>query len=340
MSNMEYEYEKYAIDIENVGWNNIGSALRDKINTYGVAVIPNVINEEKCNEMKSGMLDFFETITQNWETPIDRNNEKTYKEVYKLFVKHSMLLQTHGVGHCQASWNLRQNPKIVNIFSKFWGVKPTELLVSFDGFSYQFPPEDMKRGWRRNTWFHTDQSYMRPEFECLQSWITGNDVEDGDATLAFYEGSNKYHAEFAKEFGGDDIKKTLGSGDWYKLSVEEMEFYSSKGCQQKCIKCPAGSMVFWDSRTIHCGVEASKNRKSKKPRAVIYLCYTPRRLATATRIKKRILAFENMRTTNHWPHKPKLFPLKPRTYGAELKETTPINPPVLSKLGKKLVGYV
>ena len=45
----------------------------------------------------------------------------------------------------------------------------------------------------------------------------------------FYEGSNKYHAEFAAEFGGDDIKSTLGSGDWFKLNKEQEKFYVERG---------------------------------------------------------------------------------------------------------------
>ena len=337
---MDYEFDKYAISIDNVGWQHIGDAIKDNIASYGVAVIPKILNEDECESMKSGMLDFFEKITSNWDIPINRNDSSTFKQIYNLFPKHSMLIQNFGVGHSQVAWDIRQNLKIVNVFSKFWNVKPTELLTSFDGFSYHFPPEIMKRGYYRgNTWFHTDKSFMRPEFECLQSWVTANDVEEGDATLAFYESSNVYHQEFADEFGGDDVKTTLGSGDWYKLSKEQEKFYTDKGCVQKCIKCPKGSLVCWDSRTIHCGVESKRNRENSKSRAVIYTCYTPRSLATQAAIRKKQKAFNELRTTSHWPHKPKLFPVKPRTYGKELVPVTPIQSPKVSKLGLKLAGF-
>ena len=337
---MEYELEKYAVSINDIGWDNIGDAVKNKVDQFGVAVIPSLLNEVECNNMKSGMLDFFEHITSDWDIPIDRNNSNTYTQIYNLFPKHSMLIQNFGVGHSQVAWDIRQNLKIINVFSKFWKVKPDELLTSFDGFSYHFPPEIMKRGYYRgNTWFHTDQSFMRPEFECLQSWVTANDVQDGDATLAFYEGSNVYHKEFGIKFGGDDIKSNLGSADWYKLNKEQEKFYSDKGCVPKCIKCPKGSLVCWDSRTIHCGVESKRNRENSKSRAVIYTCYTPRSLATQAAIKKKQKAFNELRTTNHWPHKPKLFPIKPRTYGKELIPVKPIIQPKVSKLGLKLAGF-
>jgi ectoine hydroxylase-related dioxygenase (phytanoyl-CoA dioxygenase family) len=46
--------------------------------------------------------------------------------------------------------------------------------------------------------------------------------------------------------------------DWYKLNKEEEKFFLEKGCKIKKIMCPKGSLVLWDSRTIHCGVEALK----------------------------------------------------------------------------------
>ena len=89
-------------------------------------------------------------------------------------------------------------------------IPESDLLVSFDAFSFQMPPEITKRGWNQNhTWYHTDQSYTRNNLESIQSWITGLDVEEGDATLAFLEGSNRFHKSFAdhwKKTASQDVK--------------------------------------------------------------------------------------------------------------------------------------
>jgi len=39
-------------------------------------------------------------------------------------------------------------------------------------------------------------------------------------------------------------------------------------------------MVFWDSRTIHCGTEAVRKRNEKKLRNVVYICMAPRERTT------------------------------------------------------------
>ena len=62
-------------------------------------------------------------------------------------------------------------------------------------------------------------------------------------------------------------------------------------------------------------------------------------MASKKVIEKRIEAFESMRTTSHWPHKCKMFPKNPRTFGDDLPNVQEINFPVLNHIGIKLVGY-
>jgi hypothetical protein len=225
---------------------------------------------------------------------------------------------------------MRQNPTIVDIFATIWGVSREDLLVSFDGLSFNIPPEDTNKGYFRDIWLHTDQSYTRNDFECLQSWITALDVEEGDATLAILEGSNAYHADCANNF---NIK---AKDDWYKLNPIEQKFYEDKGCELVRITCPKGSLVLFDSRTIHCGVEAIKGRKNPKFRMIIYLCYLPK---PSKPIKKKQKAFAEMRTMSHHPINGRLFAKNPQTYGGALPHITRINPPVLTELGMSLAGF-
>ncbi len=324
-SSSNYEFEKYACTKD---------TLKTTLEQYGVAIIPNVLNDTECNKMANQIWDFFEHISQSWETPLNRNDTNTWREFYKLFPLHSMLVQHWSIGHTQASWDVRQNIKIVEIFAHFWECDVNELLVSFDGLSLNLPPEITNRGWNRgNTWYHTDQSYTTNDFKCVQSFISGLDINDYDATLSIMEGSHIYHGEFKKTYN------VLDKADWYKLTKEQEAFYYNKGCTIKNIKCPKGSLVFWDSRTIHCGIEANRLRQSPNIRAIIYLCYMPRKLAGEKDLQKKQKAFNELRTTTHYPCKIKLFPKTPRTYGHELPTITQIEPPVLNELGKKLAGF-
>ena len=320
-----YEYEKYVTNSEN---------LKSTLDIYGVAIIPNVINEEQCTVMRNGVWESIEHITQHFEVPMKRDDIASWKSFSLLFPLHSMLLQRFGITHSQYYWDLRQNPDIVDIFANLWEVKRDELLVSFDGLSLHLPPEQTGRGWYRdNQWMHCDQNMTNHKFESVQSFLTANEIREGDPTLTFLEGGHKFHKRITKKFKIED------KNDWYKFNEKEYNYYLKKGCEKKCIKCPAGSMVFWSSQLPHCGMEPLKERKVENERCIIYLCYTPRSKSTQANLKKKIKAFETLRTTNHLPHKPKLFPVNPRTYGSPLPKYEPIQPPVLNELGKKLAGY-
>lgn len=320
-----YENTKYYTDKEH---------LKETLEKYGVAVIPSVFTELETKDLLDKMWSFFEHITKKFKTPIKRDKPDTWKSFFSLYPLHAMLIQRFGIGHAQFAWDARQNIKAVEIFSKLWSVEPKDLLVSFDGSSFHLPPETTNRGWNRNnTWYHTDQSFTRNDFECAQSFVTLNDINVGDGTLAFMEGSHKYHQDAANKF------KLEEKSDWYKLNKEQEEYYQSKGCEYKKISCPKGSIVFWDSRTIHCGVEPFKQREQPNLRAVIYLCYMPRYLISNANLKKKKEAFNNLRTTNHWPAKPKLFGVNPRTYGNEMEEINPIKKPKVNELGLKLAGF-
>ena len=320
-----YEYEKYVTNTTN---------LKNTLDKYGVAIIPNVLDNNECKQMLYGMWDYFENLTDKWTTPILRNDKTSWRSFYNLFPLHSMLFQHFNVGHSQVAWDIRQNEKIVNIFAHLWNCKKEELLVSFDGLSFNVPPEITNRGWNKNnTWHHTDQSYTRNDLECIQSWVTALDVNKGDATLSFMESSHKYHKEFSQKFNVTEKE------DWYKLNGNEEQFYVDKGCSYKKIWCPKGSLVLWDSRLIHCGCEALKERPKQNLRSIIYVCYTPRSLCNTKMLIKKQKAFEELRTTNHWPHKPKMFPKTPRTYGNIIEPITIIDKPILSSLGKKLAGF-
>jgi len=335
MTTPVYEYEKYKCTSEKL-WSTLQK--------YGVAVIPSVLSQDECKAMVDGMWDTLEYITQNFDPeqtgggPIDRNDETTWRSFYDLFPLHSMLVQHWGIGHAQYIWSLRQNPKILKIWTDFWGLKsPEELLVSFDAVSYHLPPEKTNKGWYnpQYNWLHTDQSFTRNDFECVQSWVTGLDVNDGDASLVILEGSHKYHGEFAKRFGFVD--KT----DWNKLSEQQhYDFYiEEKKCPRRVVKCPKGSMVFWDSRTIHSGQEPVKTRKKPNIRSIVYLCYAPRSQATNKDLKKKIKYFEEQRMTNHWPHKIKVFGKTPYTRGKSIPDMAILPKPILEPIGRYLAGY-
>ena len=53
----QYDYEKYVAMPDN---------LKEVLEEYGVAIIPNVLNTTECDSMLSGIWDYFEHISHPW----------------------------------------------------------------------------------------------------------------------------------------------------------------------------------------------------------------------------------------------------------------------------------
>jgi ectoine hydroxylase-related dioxygenase (phytanoyl-CoA dioxygenase family) len=301
------------------------------LETDGVQVIRDVLNMSELLYLRKTMWEYLSHLTSQLDTPIVQDDPKTYKSFFDLYPNHGMLLQHWEVGHNPMSWFVRQHKNVIAAFQDIW--KSKDLLVSFDGLSISLPCEDTKRGWYRNrTWFHTDQSYVRHKFECVQGFVNLYDVQEYDATLRVLRGSHIYHKEFRDTFS------ITNKADWYKLSPEQQIFYSYRGCEDICIKAPAGSLVLWDSRTIHQGMQPQKERKDKNVRCALYVCMTPKSWATGTQLIKKRKAFLERRNTTHYPHKVILFPKTPRTYGGSLPAVQSY-PLVETDLMRKLSGF-
>ena len=66
---MAYECGKYVCTKE---------TLRQTIELFGVAIIPNVLDETECDSMVNQIWEFFETISKTWTIPIDRKNKDSW----------------------------------------------------------------------------------------------------------------------------------------------------------------------------------------------------------------------------------------------------------------------
>lgn len=216
--------------------------LRDVLDKHGVAVIRGVIDATECEKMLSGAWDYIEALTSGFTAPnrpLKRDDPSTWIYFKQVYPSHSQLMQHHTVGHAQVYWNLRQNPKIAEIFAFLWFFDANatdKLLVSFDGASFCLPPEVINAeqekitgkkhnaGWDKDHWLHTDQAFLKKDgttnsfFQCVQSWVTANHVPKGAATLLAIPGSHKLHEEFGATFNlsnsTDEKRAKKAKEDW------------------------------------------------------------------------------------------------------------------------------
>lgn len=295
----------------------------------GYCVIPNVIDSAFCDELINDIWQWMGAL----QTGVKRDDPETWTTKQWPSNIHG-IIQHHGIGQATHAWKLRQDPRVVQVFADLWQTKPEDLLTSFDGTSVIRPPERRKgRGWQKEDedWYHSDQRPTKLGRHCIQGWVSLEDVGPEDATLRLLAGSHLQHHR---------LKKPV-AGDWYRLDDAEKK-EMRQDCKEVFVSCPKGSMVLWDSRTVHCAAAPRRGRQQERWRYVIYTCMHPRRFATEPELRKKRQVFLDGRTSSHWPSPAKMFPKVPRSYGKELPPW--VNPPAypldqLTPLGKRLAGF-
>lgn len=312
--------------------------VKETLAKHGVAVITGVLTEAECEETIKGMWDYLELATSQLTTPMDRNKQETWKQIEALWPKNRMLLQHFGIGHAQFLWMVRQNPKVCAVYAKIWDVTVYDLLVSYDGASCHLPQAYDKPSKAKKLSLHCDQSFSDSSFKCVQGWVTAYDVRHGDATLCVLPESHLLHQHLARACPllAKDKK------DWKMMEQSHLNFYSNKNdaCTPTMIACPKGSLVLWDSRTIHCGVQSSLPAEQAAPRCVVYVSMMPKSTATPSQRARHRAAFDNGRTTSHWANKATLFSNSPHAYGkpvAPIKHPPHPNRALITALGRSLI---
>jgi hypothetical protein len=211
------------------------------------------------------------------------------------------------------------------VFASLWGCPKEELISSMDRACF-VPYTRLKMNKKAALgWWHLDQAVAgrRGTLECVQGFVTLNDIGPGEVALTVLEGAHKHHARFFSEHLADERLGKI-TKDWVKFipTEKDKEWYlAQEGVRETRVHAPAGSLVLWESRLPHHAMPPENPAaRSQIDRYVIYTCMVPRSWARLTILKRRIAAFERGRATSHWPQDARLFGEKPWVRGADPEE--------------------
>ncbi len=303
----------------------VSSYLKD-LEDLGYCVIPQILSNSETELLYQRV--WHEFIEKAWPAckMSDRSN---WKETFPIHNKRGIF--AGPAGQTQVMWDLRQDPRIVNIFAQVWNTN--DLIVSMDGLSLMCPPE-IREGFI-DPWPHVDQviirrrgnfahdnnppigfiseSLLKTRPYTIQGQFLFEDSFDGDGGFYCIPKSHLRFAEFAPELEAISememplsekrkIRQTFLEGFFSNSKDECGNFYCTKH-----ITAPRGSLILWDSRTVHWNQHANKYRgNGDRVRMVGYLCYVPKKRLTEENRAIRKHAFDTGVSTGHNPAHPEL----------------------------------
>jgi ectoine hydroxylase-related dioxygenase (phytanoyl-CoA dioxygenase family) len=300
------------------------STYLDELDNNGYCIVPNVLTNKESDYYIQEIWKWLENLGVN----IKRDNQSTWSDSNWPSVGKN-LIQNYNIGHAQFLWDLRCHEEVIKVYQELWNT--SDLLVSFDGIGIARPVS--VTGVLDDTpWWHIDQSFNKIGRHCIQGFVNLEESKEGDACFSAIVKSHKYHQELCDTFNIEKLDI-----DWYELDQDEINWYfETKKLKSVKVYPPKGSMVLWDSRTIHCNFP----NKTDNMRYVAYISMTPAEWIDSENLKKKKYAFENLYTTAHWPHDITMFTKYPP--GDKLKSKVKLNNklPKLTLTGKRLAGLL
>ena len=240
-------------------------------------------------------IDLFWDWMEGLNSGIDRKNPDTWANSTWPGNPDLGFFTSYGGAHSRASWFMRTRPRIKEAFAKIWNT--TDLITSFDTFIAWRP------WWLNKSWtpyvenLHIDQNpHNKKGFHCVQGMVPLYDVDEVGGLMVVPDTNND---DTQKELS--DTYHPLYGGDFLELPSSDPNI--GKGV---LIKCNAGDLILWDSRTIHGGLiinpteEFKAQHKDHLVRLSLTVSMMPKSSATEEVLKKRRMAFEKRIGLTHW----------------------------------------
>ena len=332
--------------------------LRESLERDGAVIVPSVLPPALCKELHEEMLEYH----RKWNPALEPDRPQNWTGERKPPGPHGL---NQFDGHQPFCWKVRQHPRVVQVFAELYDVRPQDLLVSFDGFRFLIKGRKYLNDLTRHRWGHTDQGkhMYNDAYQCVQASVAVTSSADwADGDFVFWKHSHKAHRGYFEKhpdaFKDKKGKETLAN--WYKYPGSYFDEIERDGTRymrpsdrpedgspvpmsRVRVRRHAGDMVLWYSTTTH--QSQPPTIEARHDAAAIFVCMAPRKHATAKELERRVKAFEERRTTCHWPVRGfKMFQKVPFRSDPEAfkrgKEGVGSPEPQPTALGRRLIGYV
>ena len=255
--------------------------LRAVLDTFGVAVVTNVLDASECARMEGlWRQDLLHAVdaqathsphTKRTLAAIQESGVRAWPHAWSPAVgKHGVASQ-RGLPHGSFAWACRLHPGVRRIFAEVFGVEDGAQMSTGLDCTF-FSAADSAAAETNSQWLHVDQNHHRGRTElCFQGvlyiWPSSSTA---DSTTVVWPGSHR--EVYARLMEDDTAKQGKGNGQQLNHLADggvRAELLQMASCCARRVPCPAGSLLLWDSRVVHQGWRGG-------PRLAQPVCWEPR----------------------------------------------------------------
>jgi hypothetical protein len=269
------------------------SMWKAKLAKDGFVVVTGICTDSEINTM----LNNWKSDLENLGTGIDLNRPETLTKPYLPGIANVGIFKdpSSGWGQSRTAWESRR--LALPVFQCLWG-SDKKLQTSFDTGSL-FPNwnlPSLRKSKTASGWLHVDKGSFIDQ-ESIQGLFTWLPADEKSGGLVVCPGTHNEHSNILDIQRKIDSKSNYIPLDWSIPGI--VKIVESAGVH--LVSAPAGSMILWNSTTIHANNPAlvTSDSTSSVLRFANYVCMMPEHTNKET-YELRSQAIEKGKSCNHW----------------------------------------
>lgn len=265
--------------------------VKSTFEEYGVCVVTNVLTGEECEVLEELWHDDLLQLlrgnkSQASEVPAVSKDLRAWPKHWDNHLGMKGTASKHGLAHGSFAWAARLHPKVRQVFADLYDAEQQELVV---GLNPVFWSSAQDAGKDTNPeWLHVDQNHRTGvTWPCAQGvlYVWPSEGSSSSSTVVW----PKSHTEVYERMMEDPLAMLRGrslAGQTVKLKELNQphlreELMSEALLNARRVPCPAGSLLLWDSRTVHQGWRGG-------PRLAQPICWEPRVRRSEEALKRKL----------------------------------------------------
>eukprot|EP01062_Namystynia_karyoxenos_P004251 TRINITY_DN114_c1_g1_i1.p1 TRINITY_DN114_c1_g1~~TRINITY_DN114_c1_g1_i1.p1 ORF type:complete len:445 (+),score=124.00 TRINITY_DN114_c1_g1_i1:72-1337(+) len=266
------------------------AALRRVLDEHGVCIVTGVLSADECRLMQQL---WHADLQQVVDEQSAEHGPQEVTEACRRF-RGDLLAWPEsntaaigsgrrGLPHGAFAWAARLHPSVRRVFASVFNTSPQELITGSDCIFWDTAPAGPAAD--DEEWLHCDQNSATGEnWHMVQGVLYVWPSEGSDrSTTVIWPGSHK--PQVFDRLMRDPCAVAKGaSADPHYVQINhtaDRELLERAVAGARRVPCPAGSLLLWNSRTVHQGWRGG-------PRLAMPICWEPRERRDADTLRRKL----------------------------------------------------
>lgn len=249
---------------------------------HGVSLVTDILSQQECFDLERlwqadllGALDTTRVDESSLAAAKRLRSEgiAAWQDSWSVGLGKKGVVSQRGLPHGAFAWNARMHPEVRKVFSNIFSTATEELAVGLDCTFWS--SADSLAAVANNEWLHCDQNHRTGlTWPCVQGvlYVWPSEGEKASTTVV-WPGS---HKDVYRRIMEDAVAYKRGKTGGQSVRLSQLtdrrlreDLTARAMASSRRVPCPAGSLLLWDSRTIHQGWAGG-------PRLAQPICWEPR----------------------------------------------------------------